>query len=148
MAGLHVAFIALCFYIDTCFYIDICSFSTLRFFSDLFPTLKRIPPMKIENLLSKPVWQMTGEELLFLSRQTADTSSHTQTTKETPSEKHYVYGIAGICEIFSCGKATAIRIKKSGVIDKAITQVGRKIVIDADLALQLASALTKPNHIS
>ena len=104
--------------------------------------------MNIENLLSKPVWQMTGEELLFLSRQTADTSIHTETTKETPSEKRYVYGIAGICDIFCCSKATAIRIKKSGVIDKAITQVVRKIVIDADLALQLASANTKPNHIS
>ena len=35
-------------------------------------------------------------------------------------------------------KATANRIKKSGIIDKAITQIGRKIVVDADLALSLA----------
>lgn len=28
--------------------------------------------------------------------------------------------------------------QKSGVIDEAITQVGRKIVVDADLALELA----------
>ena len=28
---------------------------------------------------------------------------------------------------------TANRIKKSGIIDKAITQIGRKIVVDADL---------------
>lgn len=104
--------------------------------------------MQIENLLSKPVWQMTGEELLFLSRQTADTSSHTDILKEIPSEKRYVYGIAGICEIFGCSKPTAIRIKKSGKIDKAITQVGRKIVIDAELALQLASAKTKPTKRS
>lgn len=69
-------------------------------------------------------------------------------TKETTSEKRYVYGIAGICEIFRCSKATAIRIKKSGVLDKAITQVGRKIVIDAELALQLVSVNIKPNHIS
>ncbi|WP_301700603.1 DUF3853 family protein, partial [uncultured Muribaculum sp.] len=54
------------------------------------------------------------------------------------------YGIAGICEIFSCSKPTAIRIKKSGRIDKAITQVGRKIVIDTDLALQLASQKPMP----
>lgn len=101
--------------------------------------------MEIQPLLSKPVWQMTGEELLFLSRQTADTESHTNSTKENPSEKRYVYGIAGICEIFGCSKPTAIRIKKSGRIDKAITQVGRKIVIDAELALQLASARPKPN---
>ncbi|WP_288084005.1 DUF3853 family protein, partial [Xylanibacter rodentium] len=47
-------------------------------------------------------------------------------------------------EIFSCSKPTAIRIKKSGRIDKAITQVGRKIVIDTDLALQLASQKPMP----
>lgn len=88
---------------------------------------------------------MTGEELLFLSRQTADTQSHTISIKETPTEKRYVYGIAGICEIFGCSKPTAIRIKKGGRIDKAITQVGRKIVIDAELALQLAASKPKPN---
>ena len=32
---------------------------------------------------------------------------------------------------------TANRIKKSGVIDKAITQCGRKIIVDSELALQL-----------
>lgn len=52
--------------------------------------------MEIQTLLSKPVWQMTGEELLFLSRQTADTESHTVSIKETSTEKRYVYGIAGI----------------------------------------------------
>ena len=84
---------------------------------------------------------MTGEELLFLSRQTASTEP---SPKETKTEKRYVYGIAGICEIFGCSKPTAIRIKKSGRIDSAITQIGRKIVIDADLALQLASVKSKP----
>ena len=101
--------------------------------------------MEIQPLLSKPVWQMTGEELLFLSRQTAHIDSHTASTQETPTEKRYVYGIAGLCEIFGCSKPTAIRIKKSGRIDKEITQVGRKIVIDAELALQLASSKPKPN---
>ncbi len=40
--------------------------------------------------------------------------------------------------MFGCSVPTANRIKKSGVIDKAITQIGRKIVVDADLALSLA----------
>ena len=51
--------------------------------------------MEIQPLLSKPVWQMTGEELLFLSRQTAHIDSHTASTQETPTEKRYVFGIAG-----------------------------------------------------
>ena len=39
--------------------------------------------------------------------------------------------------LFGCSKSTAQRIKKSGIIDEAITQVNRKILVDADLALQL-----------
>lgn len=100
--------------------------------------------MELQSLLSKPVWQMTGEELLLLSRQSADTNTNQSPANEHAATKHYVYGIAGICEIFSCSKPTAIRIKKSGRIDKAITQVGRKIVIDTDLALQLASQKPMP----
>lgn len=42
------------------------------------------------------------------------------------------------CKIFGCSIPTANRIKKSGVIDSAITQVGRKIVVDSELALSLA----------
>ena len=41
-------------------------------------------------------------------------------------------------KIFGCSIPTANRIKKSGVIDSAITQVGRKIVVDSELALSLA----------
>lgn len=55
----------------------------------------------------------------------------------TPDRK-LAYGIKGIAETFGCSIPTANRIKKSGIIDKAITQVGRKIVVDVELALQLA----------
>lgn len=53
-------------------------------------------------------------------------------------EKKYVYGIRGIAELFNCSIPTANRIKKSGKIDVAITQIGRKIIVDAGLALELA----------
>lgn len=52
-------------------------------------------------------------------------------------KKHYVYGLQGLCDLFGCSKATASRIKKSGVIDAAISQAGKMIVVDADLALDL-----------
>ena len=82
--------------------------------------------MEIRELLSKPVWQMTGEEFILLNRHAADT------------EKKYVYGIGGIARLFGCSMPTANRIKKSGKIDRAITQIGRKIIVDADMALELA----------
>lgn len=54
----------------------------------------------------------------------------------TPS-KRFVYGIAGIAQLFNCSMTTANRIKASGKIDKAISQSGRMITVDAELALQL-----------
>lgn len=58
-------------------------------------------------------------------------------TPQVASKGNY-YGIEGIARVFGCSVPTANRIKKSGIIDKAITQIGRKIVVDTDLALSLA----------
>ena len=57
-------------------------------------------------------------------------------------EKRYVYGLAGISRLFGCSLPTANRIKQSGKINRAITQVGRKIIVDAELALELAGRKT------
>lgn len=56
--------------------------------------------------------------------------------------KKQVYGIVGIARLFGCSIPTANRIKQSGKIDKAITQIGRKIIVDAELALELAGRKT------
>ena len=94
--------------------------------------------MTINELLGKPVWQMTGEELLFLARH-GNMSTNGETAKaSSKEEKRYVYGLAGIARLFGCSLPTANRIKQSGKINRAITQVGRKIIVDADLALELA----------
>ena len=55
----------------------------------------------------------------------------------TYEEKRYVYGYKGIAELFKCSLSKAQSIKMSGKIDKAITQTGRKIIVDANLALKL-----------
>lgn len=68
--------------------------------------------MAINELLDKPAWQMTGEELLFLA------------------------------QLFLCSLPKANSIKQSIKINSAITQVGRKIIVDADLALELAGRKT------
>ena len=95
--------------------------------------------MNIDNLLTKPVWQMTGEEFLYLQQHASSTGKDVATTTIIQNtDKHYVYGILGISKLFGCSMPTANRIKKSGKIDKAITQIGRKIIVDAELALELA----------
>lgn len=89
----------------------------------------------------KPVWQMTGEEFLLLSKH-ASAQAEAQPQPVTDTERKYVYGIGGIARLFGCSMPTANRIKKSGKIDKAITQIGRKIIVDAELALELAGKKT------
>lgn len=87
------------------------------------------------QLLQKPIAMMTGEELCFLITKSVITAE--SSSPQTTSKGNY-YGIEGIARVFGCSVPTANRIKKSGIIDKAITQIGRKIVVDADLALSLA----------
>lgn len=67
-------------------------------------------------------------------------------TKTAP--KRYVYGIAGIANLFGCSEATANRIKASGEIDDAISQIGGIIVVDADYALDLLRVSKKYRNTS
>ena len=78
---------------------------------------------------------MTGEELTFL----LNSSMEAKANEQTPIvQKRTFYGIEGIAQVFGCSVPTANRIKRSGIIDAAITQIGRKIIVDADMALALA----------
>lgn len=82
---------------------------------------------------------MTGEEFLILVKSGTAKDENTSSTKVTDvSSSKYVYGLSGIANLFGCSIPTANRIKKSGKIDKAIRQIGRKIIVDAELALELA----------
>lgn len=96
--------------------------------------------MNISDLLQKPLWQMTGEEFMFLSKTASqnDVAKNRDSPPQSNSEKKYVYCIDGIAEIFGCSRPTASRIKKSGRINAAIRQIRRKIVVDVELALSLA----------
>lgn len=87
-------------------------------------------------LLDKPLWQFTGKDNEYMLKHVL-MESFSCTKVEPTSQKRYVQGYQGIATLFGCSKSTAQRIKKSGIIDEAITQVNRKILVDADLALQL-----------
>lgn len=92
--------------------------------------------MNINDLKQKPLWQMTGEEFLSLQNHPKSESESKTETKQTA--RKFVYGLRGLASLFGCSIPTANRIKQSGKIDKAITQIGRKIIVDAELALELA----------
>lgn len=57
-----------------------------------------------------------------------------------------VYGLKGLADLFGVSLSTAKRIKASGVINAAISQSGRTIVIDADKALNLYNKSTHANR--
>lgn len=91
--------------------------------------------MNLETLKEKPLFQMTGEEFIFLQNRLNNDTSQTPIIPD--KEKKYVYGIRGIAKLFGCSISSANRIKKSKKIDRAIIQDGRKIIIDSELALEL-----------
>lgn len=54
------------------------------------------------------------------------------------TDEKEVYGIEGIRKLLgNCSQSKAQKVKNSGVIDAAITQNGRKIVVDVKLAKKL-----------
>lgn len=58
-------------------------------------------------------------------------------TKNSDDHIELMTGMAGLAKLFGCSKATAQRIKSSGVIDAAISQIGRTFVVDTRKALTL-----------
>ena len=54
----------------------------------------------------------------------------------------------GIAQLFGCSIATAQRIKSSGEIDDAISQVNGIIVVDTDYALDLLRVSKKYRNTS
>ena len=74
-----------------------------------------------DELLQKTIGEMSGMEFIQLFKVANDVKADDSQENE---EDKYVYGIAGIAELFHCSLPTANRIKKSGRIKKAITQIG------------------------
>ena len=87
-----------------------------------------------QQLLQMPLWQMTGAQLVTLGESII---SRYLCNLQTQPRKNHVYGIEGLAKLIGKSKNTAQRLKSSGIIDDAICQDGRTIVIDGDLALEL-----------
>ncbi|WP_235130079.1 DUF3853 family protein [Chryseobacterium indicum] len=82
----------------------------------------------------KFVWQMTGEEFLFLINETRNNTIRKDAIPKHVRKKidnQYVYGLKGIAKLFGCSVSSAMRLKKSGKINDALVQEGRKIIVDA-----------------
>jgi hypothetical protein len=92
--------------------------------------------------LNTPVWQLTVGQLLDILAYGTQTKISigdpvVKIVDTTRDGKHYVYGLDGIAELFGFSKTSATRLKRSGIIGKALYQYGNTIIVDADKALEL-----------
>ena len=95
---------------------------------------------------NKLLLNTTTEEFVEALRQGLGLAFSTDIPEQqTMPKKHFVYGLKGLCSLLGCSLSTAARIKKSGVLDAAISQHGKIIVIDADFALELLNVQKKRN---
>lgn len=92
----------------------------------------------MNDLLNKRLVDFTGNDLVELLSKYLELPKLKIENDYTKDNKRIVYGLAGIADLFGCSKTTANRIKQSGKIDGAITQVGNIIVVEAEKALELA----------
>ena len=67
--------------------------------------------MQLEDLLRKPLWQMTGEEFLFLQNSSLQGANYVPAPVAETSKKRYEYGIRGIAKFLDaqCLQPTASR---------------------------------------
>ena len=90
------------------------------------------------NYNNTPLYSLTVEEFTELldERIKAAISNETVSAAVAKPTGRLVYGLRGIRELFGVSHLTAQRYK-DGIIKEAVHQNGRKIVVDADLALKL-----------
>ena len=84
----------------------------------------------------KPIWQLTIGEFVAILESRLPVDKIESISKNTTNTK-YVYGIAGLAKLIGCSKNYAGILKRTGIFDEAISQNGRTIIIDAELALKL-----------
>lgn len=86
---------------------------------------------------SMPIGAMTIGDLKVLMQEIFETAAGQNVSKRgSAAPKRYVYGIKGIEELFGCSHATAQHYKDN-VINEAVTQNGRKIIVDVEYAIEL-----------
>ena len=87
---------------------------------------------------NRPLYALSVEEFIQLLDDRIQTAIMNKTVAAPAMQPsgNYVYGLRGIEQLFGVSHKTA-QAYKDGIIKEAVRQHGRKIVVDADLALKL-----------
>ncbi|MDV4022611.1 hypothetical protein CMT54_18225 [Elizabethkingia anophelis] len=95
------------------------------------------------DILEKPFGEVTVNDFfsLFFSGKNIIGQREKEVQKEEdpeePSWDKFDYGIDGLARILGCGKTRAQEIKNTGLLDKAITKAGKRLMIHKEKALKL-----------
>ncbi|MDO5609110.1 MAG: DUF3853 family protein [Capnocytophaga sp.] len=88
----------------------------------------------MKNIYNIPISELSVGELVDILKETSASEKKEIIHKE---EKRYAYGLKGLGNVLGCSRTRASEIKQSGILDEAISQFGRKIIVDVDLAVKL-----------
>ena len=83
-----------------------------------------------------PLGSLTIGAFKEMMREMLSEKHEEKTKREDWTKKRYVFGLRGIQHLFGVSHATA-QIYKDTFLQPAVRQSGRKIVTDADLAMEL-----------
>lgn len=63
-------------------------------------------------------------------------------SQNNSQQKQYVYGLQELADVLKCSRSKASQIKSSGIIDEAIIQHEKFIMVDVNKALKLMHETT------
>ena len=89
------------------------------------------------DIKNSPLAELTVGQFVELVKEELNLALITPSTDGcNQKNRRLVYGLRGIQDLFGCSHKTAQHLKDH-VICEAVSQNGRKIVVDADLALKI-----------
>lgn len=94
--------------------------------------------LDISKLLATPLWQMTGEDFVSLTKfSRADNNS-------AQSQPIHITGVHALAQYLHCSDSTIFMLRRIGIIEPAIvSQIGKVIVFDGEKARELAYEFQK-----
>ena len=104
--------------------------------------------IRIEDLLDKPVWQMTGEEYIELTQYALSSSGANENHVERRVQK--AMGVHALAVELGCSDSTVYSLMRTareedgssdggGLLrDAIVSRIGRRIVFDVERARELA----------
>ena len=101
----------------------------------------------VKQLLSIPVWQMTGEQQFRLIQLALGNGAPIATSNSTiepdlvfAPKRTRIAGVHALAQYMECCDSLVYKLRREGVLDEAIiSRIGKKIVFDGEVARRCAN---------